>query len=248
MARQFASADSEYLVVDSAPFITSPHTMACWFFMDDVDSEGYMMTVHDKDQSLKWVSLALRGDEAGDKVEHRFLDSNIRAVTSTGATISTWHHACGVAASTTSRAAYIDGGSKGTNASTHTYATYDRTTISSEQGTSPSRYFNGRIAEAAIWNVALLDAEIDLLAKGFSPLFFQPQNLVFYAPLIRDEDFDKVGGLSLTPTNSPTVETHPPKIIYPAPPFISYPTAAAVVAIPNQAVQVEQAVNRASTY
>ena len=85
---------------------------------------------------------------------------------------------------------------------------------------------DGRIAEAAIWNVELTDAEVAILGKGFSPPFIRPESLVFYAPLIRDEDDDRVGGLSLTAYNTPTIASHPP-IIYPAPPFLSFPTGAA---------------------
>lgn len=74
---------------------------------------------------------------------------------------------------------------------------------------SPIHHMEGRVAEVGIWDVALDDDEIAALASGFSPLFIRPQSLVYYAPLIRDEDEDRVGGLSLTATNTPTVGTHP---------------------------------------
>ena len=72
---------------------------------------------------------------------------------------------------------------------------------------------SGSIAEPAVWNVVLTDAEVAILGAGFSPLFVRPQNLVFYPDLIRGLN-DKVGGLTLT-ANGTVVSAHPP-IIYPA--------------------------------
>jgi hypothetical protein len=43
--------------------------------------------------------------------------------------------------------------------------------------------FDGRIAEVALWNVALTAAEIAALAKGVSPLLVRPKNLAAYYPL-----------------------------------------------------------------
>ena len=69
-------------------------------------------------------------------------------------------------------------------------------------------YFDGSIAEAAIWNAALTDDEILSLAKGFTPDQIRPQNLVFYAPLIRELQ-DLRGGLTITNNNGATVSNHP---------------------------------------
>ena len=70
------------------------------------------------------------------------------------------------------------------------------------------QFLSGTISEAAIWSVALTDAEIASLAKGFSPRRIRPQSLVFYAPLLRNlQDLRK--GLALTAVNSPTVANHP---------------------------------------
>jgi hypothetical protein len=69
-------------------------------------------------------------------------------------------------------------------------------------------YHNGLAAEAAVWNVALSDAEVVSLSKGFKPYRIRPQSLVFYAPLIR-ELHDVRGGRNLTNNNSATVANHP---------------------------------------
>lgn len=47
------------------------------------------------------------------------------------------------------------------------------------------RGLDGRLAELAVWNVALSADEIASLAKGFKPNRIRPQNLVFVVPLLR---------------------------------------------------------------
>jgi hypothetical protein len=73
---------------------------------------------------------------------------------------------------------------------------------------TPAAYFDGKVAEAAIWSAALTDAEVASLGKGVSPRLIRPQSLVFYAPLIRNL-VDVRGGRTLTNNNTATVATHP---------------------------------------
>ncbi|KKK59939.1 hypothetical protein LCGC14_3029330, partial [marine sediment metagenome] len=80
---------------------------------------------------------------------------------------------------------------------------------------TPQSYMDESIAEVAIWNVALSNAEVALLAKGFSPLLIKPESLVSYWPLVRDDDNDWIGGFDLTAFNTPTVSDHPPVIMHP---------------------------------
>jgi hypothetical protein len=77
-----------------------------------------------------------------------------------------------------------------------------------------SRYFNGLIAEVAIWSAALTETECAALWRRRSPLTIRPQSLVAYYPLggfwgQTDLDVWK-SGLDLTATNSPTWDNHPP--------------------------------------
>lgn len=65
---------------------------------------------------------------------------------------------------------------------------------------------NGRLAELAIYNRVLTQAEATMHANGMSCLKF-PRGLIFYAPLIR-EVHDIVGGLTGTITGT-TVSDHP---------------------------------------
>ena len=114
MARLFDRAQSEYLEINSAVVNTVPLTMACWFYQDDVTVECVSMCIAYASAQDRWA-IGVRGHEAGDYVE-AYIRSAVHAeavVTSTGASVNTWHHACGVFTSSTSREAFIDGGSKG---------------------------------------------------------------------------------------------------------------------------------------
>ena len=148
--------------------------------------------------------------------------------TTTGYTANTWHHACAVAASDASRSVYIDGGSKATTTTSISVSGEYRISIGRFSDSSPSVYFSGKIAEAAIWNIALSDAEVALLAKAVSPLMVRPEALIFYTPIIGkySPEIDLIGGLSLTVTGA-TAAPHP-RIIYPPRPQV--PMVAAVVA------------------
>lgn len=73
---------------------------------------------------------------------------------------------------------------------------------------------DGKVAEVAIWNVDLTDAEISALAKGCSPRFIRPQNRLGYHPMISNELRDLDLGMTFTATGSPTISPHP-RIVYP---------------------------------
>ena len=67
---------------------------------------------------------------------------------------------------------------------------------------------SGQYAEIGAWQATLTPEEIRALAKGMTPDKIRPQNLVFYAPLVRDL-IDQKGGLALTNNNAATVANHP---------------------------------------
>jgi len=226
MARLFDDASDQYLY-NGTQVTGMPFTMACWFNSNDITINQSLMTMSSEDDSGwhgLWLSLA--GAQVGDYIQAAaYAGAGVKlAKTSTGYSADTWHHACGIFASATDRRAYIDGGSKGTNTDSCTPLSINNTVIGTtyyftgaiNESEAP---FSGAIAGAAIWNVALTDAEVASLATGVSPRSVRPESLVFYAPLWRDEDEDFVGGLSLTPVNTPTVAAHP-RVLYLALPQI----------------------------
>ena len=219
MARLFNDGDSEYLEIDQAVIAAPPNSCAAQIYSDNVASEPVVIQGGDKSSNQHRWGLTLRGDVDGDPVgAYTQVTSYSRTDTTTGYSANTWHHVAGVWYDATNRSAFIDGGSKDTNPAIQTILGQDRFSIGRNGRLSPGNYFSGSIAEAAVWNIALTDAEVAILAAGYSPLFVHPQNLVFYMPLVRDNDEDIVGVLSLTAfsgNSGPGISAHP-RIIRPA--------------------------------
>lgn len=216
MARDFDGASSQYIRAASAVLTGVPITMACWFRPAGVASHYGLMSLSDESAATSYFVLEAAGTIGGDPLRCTTrLAVEANALTTTGFSANTWHHACGVWSAADARAAYIDGGSKGTNAVAITPTNLDITVLGARARNPYDSFFDGLIAEAGIWNIALTDAEVAILAAGYSPLLVRPQNLVLYAPLIRDIQ-DTVGGLTLANTGT-TVGDHC-RVIHPASP------------------------------
>lgn len=247
MARLFDDGTNEYLQVASTPVTTYPITLACWFNSDDDTAGQTLMQVTDTAGGTDYHRIALRGDAGGDLLEARSRNGGGVALTTIGFTANTWHHACGVFAANNDRAVFIDGGNKGVDATVSNDAGLDAVSIGRSGDSSPGNYMSGRIAEAAIWDIALADNEVISLAAGVSPLKIRPQNLVSYWKLVRDEDQDIVGGYDITPFNTPSIGPHPaimypiaPRVIAELAPVVPPPTPAvgAVLATQHQSLSL----------
>jgi hypothetical protein len=216
MASNF-NGTNQYLQVGSAVVTSTPLTMACWFNCDSADLTSCLVSVTNSGNagSITRFALFARGSFAGDPVSVFASDiagTNGIANTTAGYIVGKWHHGCGVFTSTTSRSVYIDGGSSATNTTSITPTLLDRTNIGVQflqnaGGTSGISFMDGLIAEVGIWNAALTAAEIASLANGMTCDKIRPQNLVFYAPLVR-EFIDQKGGLTITNNNAATVANH----------------------------------------
>src|SRR3990167_5322122 len=106
MARLFDDASSHYLQNTSgSPVSAYPFTISCWFNSDDATIDQTLVSLEQAaDTTHRW-EIVLRGTAVGDPIRFRCqaggLPSN--ANTSTGFTAGTWHHACAVGRSATSR-------------------------------------------------------------------------------------------------------------------------------------------------
>jgi hypothetical protein len=226
VSREFTASSSEYLQSTSPPVTAYPFTLACWAYHTNTGN-AVCLGLSDASRTNGWAWIGLdtdhsaRGGTFGSGNQAGYLNST------TTTTINTWAHICTVNAATDDHRIYLDGGGKNTNSTTAPLNSIDNISVGMMRDSSPGYAFDGLIADAGVWDVALSDDEVSMLAVGYSPLFVRPQNLVFYAPLYRDEDFDRVGGVILTAYNTPTIAAHPP-LIYPAQPYImSVPAAGA---------------------
>jgi hypothetical protein len=212
MAYNF-NGTNQHLNINSAPVTAWPLTMACWFNTSNATNNQVLMHLGDLSSTARFL-LGAAGGLAGDPVNFAVAnDTNVfnSAETTTGYSINTWTHACGVQSSNTSRKAYINGGSSAENTgSTGTQSGIDSVTIALQRfnNVTTANRFTGQIAECGIWSAALTDAEIASLAKGMTCDKVRPQSLVFYAPLVRDL-IDYKGGLTITNNNTATVANHP---------------------------------------
>ena len=211
MARSFTIATPDFLSTDTAVISGTPLTLACWFNAASITSNNGLMFVGDKDVGDNFFAISAQGAAAGDPIRAMAAGTAFRSAnSSTGYSADTWHHACGVFTDATDRSAFIDGGSKGTNAQSSSPANLDRTAIGRWMDSTPASPMGGLIAEAAVWNIALSDAEVALQALGVSPLLIRPDSLVAYWPLIGryDPEIDIVGGVNLTVTTAVAAD-HP---------------------------------------
>lgn len=219
MAALFNDANTQFFEVDSAPVLTTPLTMACWFTADTIALGLTLVALVDKDLATQWFYLLAQGNITGDPIAASARQGATigRADSTTGyAGDGTWQHAAAVFATTTSRTAYLDGGSAGSNTTLVDPANIDRISVGRLGDSSPSNYHSGDIAEVAVWDTNLTAAEITELSKRISPLAVRPQNLVYYDPIIRpdsaDDIHDIVGGLTLVGqggTGTPVASAHP---------------------------------------
>lgn len=131
------------------------------------------------------------------------------ASTAGAATIGAWNHFCAVFASSTDRRVFWNGGSKGTNATSRTPASIDKTLIG--KLSSGLNEAAGDIAEMAVWSVTLSDAEVALLATGVSPYSVQRASVAAYWPLLgqASPEPDRVGAFPMTLAGTPPQVAHP---------------------------------------
>jgi uncharacterized Zn-finger protein len=214
MAFEFGSSR-----VTATPSLALPLSFGCWFRKGTTDD--LVMTVGATSGTSATLSLRGDGGAVGRPLKAMQNGSTV-ATTSNGFNGSTWHHGFIVATSVSDISVFCDGAGKANGGSG---ATITPTQVSIPSNTNGNTL---QVAEAAIWSVALTDAEVAVLARGFSPLLVRPQSLVFYTPLVRDAiDFK---GASLTLTGGPTAFAHP-RVYFPSRPRISVPEASAEIAV-----------------
>jgi hypothetical protein len=206
MSRLFSSL--QRLERTSAVVTGYPYTMACWVYDDGTSTSfPFLMNCSTSGTTALSTRIPLFLDNTGK------VGTINDTYTSTTRPTNTWFHACAVEASATSHAAYLNGGGKGTKTTSFTFPSgMNRTTINAWNGGS-NVGIAGNIAHAAIWNVALADAEVLELAGGLIPTRIRPQSIIAYwACDGRDSgELDPYGRNDMT-NHSSTVNANVPRI------------------------------------
>ena len=231
MARLFDDGSFEYLArnVPGTDVINPPFTMSCFFNCDDGANVGTLMCIANTDRNHSHARLVIIGSASPKELWANYVgnDSTQSSAKTNTWSADTWHHAAGVFPSTSSRIVYLDGANKVTESTAETgLSDVDSWAVGLLTRLNKLQYISGLVAEAGWWDAALIDPEIALLAKGYSPLLVRPQNLRHYLPLIRDDDNDLIKGVKMVAYSSPEIAPHP-RVFYIAPPVISHLGSAA---------------------
>lgn len=234
MAKAFASASSQYMRDTTWTAATGfPCTIAGWFYMATAGA-GMRMFSLKVDSAGNENTFNLNNNGTTD-VRAQFRNSAntaFAAVSTSGPSTTTWHHIAGVFAAANDIRVFLDGGSKGTDTSGSGSlgAALDVAALACFYKTAPSNFWNGNLAEFAVWGAALTDAQVAVLATAISPMAVEPLSLAAYWPLmglIVTEPSVFNAKAPMVPSGGPTAADHP-RITYNISPMLSKaPTAAA---------------------
>jgi hypothetical protein len=158
----FNGALSQLLVINSAIISAAPLSMVCRFYADNATGTLILLSIGDTDVD-SFFRIDLRGAVAGDPIYAMTNQGGVggHAATTSGFTALTWYTTAAIYSSATSRAVYINGGSKGTDATNVTPANLDNTTIGvCKANNTLAGYMFGKIAACAFYNIALSDAQV----------------------------------------------------------------------------------------
>lgn len=203
MAYELASVSSQYLSATN-PVSAAPFTVACWAKVPNTSGNKALLSLNQNSGTNKFVFYL------GGSSLFFFVNDSGGFTQPGGINVSsnTWFHACAVEAASNDHRVFLNGANKRTSSTFRTPVSINAFNVGTDRNNNNNTsFFTGQIAEVGIWDVALTDAEIASLAKGMTCDKIRPQNLVFYAPLIRDLN-DQKGGLTIT-NNGATVANHP---------------------------------------
>lgn len=96
---------------------------------------------------------------------------------------STWYNIVATYDTTNGLVGYVGGASDGTAAAAGSLATTTTTLQFGFDNSTAGRTFGGKLADVALWNVALTVGEVAALAKGVRANQVRPNALTFFAPL-----------------------------------------------------------------
>lgn len=208
MSRNFLnqSTGTDY-IQGTATLFSYPFTINAWVYPTTVVGANHYVTLHNVVDNQRY-SIGLNGTST--KAIFQCFDTTLATATSvtTNYTLNAWNMVTGVGTSATSRTIYLNGANSATNTTSKTPTTPTRWLIGASYGggaVSPTA--EGRIAEVAIWNVALTTAEITSLNTGVKAKYIRPQNLKVYVPIVRDV-YDEREATSSASTTGTTVADH----------------------------------------
>lgn len=150
---------SDYIQLDT-PFSYTNHTIAAWVYVTNTSAEKFIFGA--RDTSNDGIAIWTPNDET---IRYKINDVFL---TSTTSVAGQWAYITATYDGTTQRL-YIDGSQETSQATSKTISTTTNATIGKNNlGTD---YYNGNLANVAIWNRALSSDEINsVMWKGYHSL------------------------------------------------------------------------------
>lgn len=202
----------DFYSLASATLSATPVTIAAWVYPHATGANHQIYGCTDGDAS-DLIALHL---ESTDSMICNFRVAGSFAQAKSTTTISSadvWYHGIAIAASSTDRRAYLDGGGEGQNTTSKSFPSGMSATGLGARSAG-SNEANARIAEVGVWNVALGAGERAALAGGVCPLRVRPGALIAYHPLFDTGyaalDLSGNGNSPTTSNGNPATADHAP--------------------------------------
>lgn len=225
MARLFTAASSQTIsgsaaLTGGAPFNCS---MSCWVYANTLPANAVPMGLTNHTLAYNFVIFQISSGNVVFQANGTGSAGNPVATATLAPSTSVWQHYGGSygfvagAGGTGTAAAYLNGANKGTATVGGTATPAFNETDIGGYVPGTTDYWDGRIAEAAIWNVVLTDAEFAALATGINAYRVRPSALVGYWPVfgLASPEPDLSGFKNnLTLSNAPTQANHSPTTLW----------------------------------
>lgn len=195
-----------------------PVAIVQFFAVSDLTHEYDLVDVCDPTNNTNEFSLTFRGDV--DASVYWILQPGAAGThTSTSVTVAgSWHCAGCQSTSSSAHAVYLDGGGKGTNATTTTAASLTSLNLGRFGGLTPANFLSGSLGPHEEFDGAdgtLSDADFASLAAGQNPKRSAHRaSLFIYLPMLGEstDEVDVIAGRRFTTSNSTAQALCPPLI------------------------------------
>lgn len=213
MARHFVAASQQHLYRNGVPVGGVPLTLSVWAKATSPTTLSSFGGTLCKNITNGWFVVAVA---AGKPWVYEYDGTTAgQIIGPTAMAANVWVHLCGVFHSDASRACFLNGGEKTLEGTAVAPPGLDFTTVGMliYNGALHPNFWDGDLAEFAIYNAALSDAEVAQLAAGNPASAVRPGSLAAYYPLLgtASPEPDVKGGAGLILVNGPTqAADHPP--------------------------------------
>lgn len=227
MARNF-NGTSDDLTLGSAVLSALPCTLAGWCRSALTADADTLISIGSSSTDTPFIQILIAQTivQAQSRDDAGQLDNSCSGTH--GWSANTWHHIAGTFAAS-AREVFGDGSSiKSTATPSQGAFTLNQTGLGVTFRTGKTNHVDGDLAECAVWNVILSNAEIVAHAAGLSAALIRPWALVGYWKVLgrSSPEVEYLSGANSMTVAGATVAEHP-RIIYPsAPQIITAPAAA----------------------